>query len=192
MIRVLGFKHEYKANGTTIEWVHFTSGDAIRENGEPTHSTWEKVQRLQPPAVIENDESGLKMAALRSQWAQIEPHYLAWKSGQEIPEHGTPLGAWPALDQAQAQVLRSAGYKTIEDVASATENQLARPVLPHLRELKRQAAVYLEGRDKAAQQAEIEALKEQNAAMLEMLAEMQGDDKPKRGRPPKVKEDEAA
>ena len=191
MIRVLGFKQQYRPNGKAIDMVHFTSGDAMRENGEPTHSTWERISRIMPPEVIENDEGGLKLAALRSQWAQIEPAYAAWKSGHEIPETGTPLGAWPAIDNAQAEALKGVGIKTIEDVANATENLLAKPPLPHMRELQRQAKTFLEGADKAAQAAEIAALKEQNAAMLEMLAEQkQEQDKPRRGRPPKAKSDE--
>ena len=188
MIRVLGFKQKFLPNGRVIDMVCYTSGDAITETGEPTHSTWERISRLTPPEVIENDDGGLKAAALRSQWAQIEPHYLAWKEGHEIPETGTPLGAWPAITQDQAEALRGVGIKTVDDVARASEALLHRPPLPNMRDLQRQAVMFLEGADKAAQAAEIAALKEQNAAMLEMLTEQQ--EKPKRG-PGRPKKEEA-
>lgn len=185
MIRVLGFKQEYRPDGRVIDMVHFTSSDAMTENGEPTHSTWERVSRLMPPDYIENDDGGLKMGALRLQWSHIEPRYEAWKKGQEIPETGTPLGAWPAIDQARADALRGAGLRTVEDVANVTENLLSRAPLPNMRALKEQAIAFLENRSVSARDAEIAELREQNAAMLEMLAELQAD-KPKRGRPPKA------
>lgn len=191
MIRVLGFKNEYRPDGKVIEWVHFTSGDAFRDNGETSHSTWERVARLMPPSEIENHDGGDKLKALQAQWAQIEPAYRAWKAGNEIPEDGTPLGAWPALDQDQAAALRTVGFRTVEDVANATENQLARPPLPQMRDLQRQAKLFLDGRGKAELEEKLRRLEEQNAAMLEMLAERDVD-KPRRGRPPKAREEEAA
>ena len=181
MIRVLGFKQEFHPDGRVIDMVHFTSSDAMRDNGEPTHSTWERISRLRPPEVMENDDGGLKAAALRSQWASIEAAYDAWKKGHQIPETGTPIGAWPALSQEQAEALRTVGLSTVESVANATETTLSRPPLPHMRELQRQAKLFLEGRGKAELEDKIRKLEEQNAAMMEMLAE----DKPKRGRPAK-------
>lgn len=188
MIRVLGFKQEFRADGRVLDMVHYTSGDAMTDTGEPTHSTWERVCRLLPPDVIENDDGGLKAAALRSQWAQIEPHYTAWKAGHEIPETGTPLGAWPAISQDQGEALRSVGLRTVEDVAKVSEAILSRPPLPQMRELQRQAKMFLEGRDKASLEYKLAQLEEQNAAMMEMLAEQ----KPKRGRPRKEEGAEAA
>jgi hypothetical protein len=189
MIRVLGFKQDFRPDGRVYDMVHFTSSDAMTDTGEPTHSTWERISRLTPPEFMENDDGGLKMAALRSQWNQIEPSYAAWKQGQEIPESGTPLGAWPAIDAARAEALRAAGMRTVEDVARVGENVLARPPLPNLRALKDQAKAFLENRDLSARDAQISDLQAQNAAMLEMLAELQAD-KPKRGRPPKAQADE--
>jgi hypothetical protein len=140
---------------------------------------------------IENDDGGLKMAALRSQWAQIEPHYEAWKQGHEIAETGTPLGAWPAITQDEAEALRGAGIRTVEDVAALSEERLARPILPRLRDLQRQAKMFLDGLGDAALKAQIVALQEQNAAMLEMLAEQKQEAKRGPGRPRK-EETEAA
>ena len=192
MIRVLGFKQTMRPNGDILDWVNFTSGDGITETGEPAFATWMEVRRITPPEFIENDTEGLKMAALRSQWAQIEPHYLAWKAGHEITETGTPLGVWPAITNEEAESLRGAGIRTVEDVAALTEDRLARPILPRLRDLKRQAGLFIEKMGDAEMKAEIAKLQEQNAAMLEMLAERKAEeagDQPKRG-PGRPRKDE--
>lgn len=190
-IRIIGFKAEYPLGKPQVDWVHFTSRDAMTENGAITHSTWEKISRLIPTESRSNDDEGLKMAAMREQWKQIEPEYLAWKNGQSLPESGTPLGVWPGVNQQQAEALKSVGLRTVEDVSAASEALLARPPLPNMRELKRQAAAWLEGRSAAEQALTIAELQEQNRAMLEMLAELQAErpeGEPKRGpgRPKKV------
>ena len=192
-LRILEFKTEYHIGKPDVDWVHFTSRDAMTENGAITHSTWEKISRVTPTESISNDDNGLKMAAMRSQWAQIEPAYLAWKQGQVLPESGTPLGAWPGVNPQQADALKSVGLHTVEAIASATESILSKPPLPNMREIKRQAIAWLEGRSAAEQAATIAELQEQNAAMLEMLAELQAakEDEPKRG-PGRPRKEEVA
>lgn len=190
MIKVLGFKSTLKPNGGVVDWVQITSADAMTDTGDASFATWLEVKRITPPDMIENDDGGLKMAALRSQWAQIEPAYLAWKQGHEVPDNGIPIGAWPALNADEAEALRTAGLRTVEDIASLSEDRLARPILPRMRDLKRQAALFLDGRSKAALEDAIRKLEEQNAAMLEMLAERQ-EDAPKRG-PGRPRKEEAA
>lgn len=186
-IKVIRFSTVYAVGKPDADWVEFTSKDAIDESGNPRHSTWENIKRIQPPEYIDNDDGGLKMAALRSQWAQIEPSYLAWKQGMSMPETGTPLGAWAGVNVDQANALRGIGIKSVEAVANCSEGLLANAPLPNMRDIKRQAAIWLEGQDKAGLTAQLADLEAKNAAMLEMLAEMQAD-KPKRGRPAKIEE----
>lgn len=188
-IRVLRFKTEYTAAGIGTDWVEYTSRDAVNESGTPTHTTWELVRRLQPPEdSIRNDDGGLKMAAMRSTWAQIEPHYLAWKDGNELPDSGTALAAWSGVTPEQAEVLRRIGVKTIEAVASLTESVLSHPPLPNLREIKAQAKLFLDGRDKAGLVEELAKARAMNEEMAAMLA-AQAEDKPRRGRPPKEEQE---
>jgi hypothetical protein len=189
MIRVLAFETQYSAAGVPTDWVHYTSGDAFSEAGQVTHSTWEKVSRLMPPASLANDDGGDKMNALRGQWQQIEPHYSAWKAGSEIPDDGTPLGAWPGVSSVQAEVLRKVGLNTVQKVAATPEAMLSRPPLPNMRELRSQALLWLESRDKAALEKQLAEQSEQIAAMMEMLAERETE---KRGPGRPRKEAEAA
>ena len=184
-IMVLRFKTEYRTGKPDLHWVEFTSRDALDEGGHPRHSTWEMVNKLRPPEMVNNDDGGLKMAALRSQWAQIEPHYEAWKAGNVLPDNGTPLGAWPGVNADQADALRTVGLQTVEAVANASESVLANPPLPNMREIKRQAGIWLEGRSNADMAARLAELEAQNAAMLEMLAERTEPAKRGPGRPRK-------
>lgn len=194
-IRVIEFRTDYRPSKEPLEWVHYTGSDSYSENGQLSSSTWERVKKLQPPEQIENDPDGLKMAALRYIWGQIEPHYLAWKEGNELPESGTALAAWGGVNASQITALKGIGIKTVEDLAAISDSNV-KAVLPNMRELRTLARQWLEGRPQAERDAEIEQLKAQNAAMLEMLAEMKAaraeedpaQDKPRRGRPPKVSE----
>ena len=45
--------------------------------------------------------------ALIKRWEVVGPAYEAWKKGQEVPEDGTPLAAWPGVSPEIAQRLRS-------------------------------------------------------------------------------------
>jgi hypothetical protein len=172
-IRVLQFKTEFPPGKDPQDWVLFTSKDALGPSGEVSHATWEKTSRLIPTESPTNDDTGFKMAAMRSQWAQIEPAYLAWKDGQELPETGIPLAAWPGVNVQQAEALKGVGLKTVEAIADAPESLLSRPPIPNMREIKKQARAWLDGRDAVAQADTIAKLQEQNAAMLEMLEELQ-------------------
>ncbi|MGL5010977.1 MAG: helix-hairpin-helix domain-containing protein [Paracoccaceae bacterium] len=194
-IRIIGFKTEYRTD-KEVDWVCFTSADALGATGNITHSTWEKISRLIPQESRSNDDDGLKMAAMRSQWAQIEPAYRAWKDGQELPTTGTPLGAWPGVNPDQAEALRSVGLMTVESIASANETILSRPPLPGMREIKRQAMLWLEGRSSAEMAETIAKQQEQIDAMLAMLEEQA--EKPAEearrgpGRPRKIEAEEGA
>lgn len=209
-IRVIEFKTEYRPGKDPVDWVLFASTDSVTDTGQMAAATWERVGKLRPPESIENDAGGLKMAAMRYLWGAIEPRYDAWKQGESIPEHGTPLAAWGGVSAAQANVLKGIGIKTVEDLAALSDSNF-KAVLPNMRDLRTLARQWLEGRPQVEREAEIAELKAQNAAMMEMLAELKAaqasqfdsrdsfltsgeytppdiltGDKPRRGRPPKV------
>jgi hypothetical protein len=136
----------------------------------------ERVEFLRPPEHMKNDDGGIKLASMNHKWSMIEPAYKAWKSGQEIPIGGTPLGVWPGINEGQAAVFRAAGIKTVEQVASMPETIINRVALPGVRDLVKQAAAFLEATDRSStanrlndQSRQIEALQEQLAAAMELL-----------------------
>ncbi|HRX74154.1 MAG TPA: hypothetical protein P5341_08635 [Hyphomonas sp.] len=179
-IRVIEFKTVFKGE-KSMDMVHVAASDAFTETGQLTHSTWHRVKDLIPP----EHEEGMRADFMRARWATIEPFYTAWKEGNEIPEIGTPLAAWSGLTQAQAEALRRIQILTVEGVRDMTEAQIGRLNIPNPRALKVMAADYLDGRDKAGLIEEMQRLREQNEAMLAMLAEKEPE-KPRRGRPPKA------
>lgn len=183
-IRVQKFKTEYTGE-RAVDWIEYTSKDAFNEVGHAMHSTWERVNVLKPRDDVAKGAGGESGAAQRSIWAQIEPAYNAWKQGQEVPVNGTPLSSWSGLTADQADVLRSVGIKTVEDVAGMGEALLMRPPLPNLRDIRRTAGEFIAGRPAAEMADEIAKLKAQNEAMLEMLAS-HDDEKRGPGRPKKA------
>ena len=80
-------------------------------------------------------------------WNVIKPAYEAWKRAEEPPEEGTPLAAWNAVRPEQAEVLKINGIKTVEHVAGLTDAHVQRIPVPNLRELKRQAQMFIDSAD---------------------------------------------
>lgn len=189
MIRIIQFKTEYRPDGKAVDMVEFTGKNAMTPEGNITHSTWERVDDLRPKPGMEF-EKGERATYQRVLWSHLEPAYEAWRGGQAIPENGTPLAAWSGLSVEQASRLKAVGIVTVEAIAEASETLLAKPPLPNMRELKKQAQMFLDSRENSALVARMAELEEQNAAMLEMLSEK---DEQKRGPGrPKKTESEAA
>lgn len=47
-----------------------------------------------------------------------------YKKGEETPLEGTPIRGWPVLTPAQGKTIISAGIRTVEDLAAASEEAL--------------------------------------------------------------------
>lgn len=215
-IRIVKFWTTYqpKPDGTTeaIDRVEYCApGMAQRTT---TTATVRSLSRLIPNV----DPDNIAAAMAKSRWEAIEPAYNAWKAGQEAPTNGTPLAAWPGVSPEQAEVMRTLGLRTVEDVAGSTDTVISRVQLPGVRELQQNAKRFLAARDnvavasqmgalEAAMQIKDEQLEEMRQIMLAMQARMEdlgGEElaedggelpSPARrgpGRPRKVVHDEAA
>lgn len=196
-IRVLGFKTTYERHpkrGTDpLRDTTDAKGFLIDDKGNrvmqvveedwvtyaPAHSpintqNTERVRHLRPdPSRVGEDNDGSKLAFMTARWAQIEPAYDAWKKGQELPVNGTPLSVWPALNNEQVKVFRQVGVASVEEVRDLSETQIGRVPLPNMRELKKQAALFLDN-SVVADAAEREAAKDaQIEAMSARLAELE-------------------
>lgn len=177
-IRIVRFWTDYKVrpDGTRepIDWVEYCAPGM--------------AQRLTTPATIRSlsrviedvDPDNLAAAMARDRWATIKVAYDAWKAGQELPVSGTPLAAWPGVSTQQAEVIRTLGLKTVEEVAQASDTVLNKIQLPGVREIQANARRFLDGRDgvkAAARMGELEAamaLKdEQLNEMREIMLDMQ-------------------
>jgi hypothetical protein len=49
-----------------------------------------------------------------------------WKKGEEIPLNGTPIKTWPPLSPSQRKNILAAGILTVEDLARANDETLAK------------------------------------------------------------------
>lgn len=138
-------------------------------------------------------------------WNFIGPRYEAWKNNQDLPTEGTPLAAWNHLTQAQAEILRMNGVRSVEDISVLTDAHFNRIPIAGLRTITEAAKKYLQHKDVNKLAAQMDAKDETIKALtarVEELAQMVADnqwvpkpgyvevepaaDEPKRrGRPPK-------
>ncbi|WP_434723043.1 hypothetical protein [Mesorhizobium sp. RIZ17] len=151
----------------------------------PSHSplntrTTERVRHLLPdPSLMGEDQDGEKLRFMTARWSQIEPAYEAFKAGREIPLNGTALAAWSGVTPEQADVMRTAGIRTVEEVRDLPDGQLDRVRLPNMRDLRKQAGLFLANSDaakaaerEAAKDRQIEELIERQAAMEAMIEDL--------------------
>lgn len=184
-IRIIEFRQETNASGKAVDWVCYAGAHAVNSS-----NTWARVKDLTPPE-SERPGAGLKVVHMRAVWDKIEPAYKAWKQGEEIPETGTPIAAWPALNRDQVKAMRAGGIHTIEDLAGSSDAAIGSVKLPQMRDLRRQAQAFIDLRD---QQGKMDELADLRAQIEELKAEKEQGQEPeaeeapkkRRGRPPKV------
>lgn len=177
-LRVYGFWTQYKpdpldaARTIGLDWVEYGNMTDDRTKIR------QRVSQLRDCLVPLADAAGnpaVEMAHVR--WNLIRPQYEAWKSGQELPEEGTPLGAWNAVSPEQAAVFKQNGVRTVEEIAAFSDAHIQKfsDKIPRLRELVVQAKAFIEAGDQARlarsiekRDEEIEALKSDNEEMRQM------------------------
>lgn len=173
------FRNEYITNAdgstSTREWVLLTKPGVMH-----SYATWYRI----------TDQFKARSAL----WPAIQPAYDAWKRGQDAPETGTPLGAWPAINQEIAAAFRAVGVRSVEEVADIGESVMAKVRIPNVRRWKDEAKLFLKARDSRGIELTVKAQNEEIAALKAQIAELaavQNEEAPRRrGRPPKVRDDE--
>lgn len=170
-IRVLEFQTDY-SSGEPRDMVLFAPAHNVKDS-----QTWAFVERLRPIPAKKGRDPGMKQFHMEAVWSIIGPKYEAWKAGMEMPDTGTPLAAWAGVTRGQADELRRAEIKTVEDLAEMNDTGLERIRLPGMRRLRDAAREYMAGRASAdVAKAMAEAKEERDAAMAlleEMRAEME-------------------
>lgn len=179
-----GFKLDARGNrvmeSQEVDWVNFAPSHSPVNTG-----TWERVRHIEVTEEMAAQEETEKLKLMKIRWNDIEPHYEAWKSGNVIPTNGTSLAAWAGVTSEKAEVLHSFKIRTVEDVRDLAESQMEKIPLPGMREMRKQARIFLEGKDAAESAAreserdnEIAALKaqlretqEQFSAAMDLLSE---------------------
>lgn len=173
---VVEFKTEWTPKGAREMVLLAPTGEAYERT-----KTWFYVDRIRPPAEVDdNMRESPSFNYMSHRWENVvKPAYDAWKTGQEIPENGIPLAAWPGVTKEQVEFLRKMAIKSVEDLAAINEATVAKLPFPNSRKLPEMAAAFLSGRDKASVASELATANERIAAMEAMIEEMAGAKKAK-------------
>lgn len=171
----LEFRTDYKTDKATGEIVPVEIVKWGRR-GDFTYAQEVEIKRLSRP--MPQAEGDIPMA--NPLWDALRPAYEAWRKGQEVPENGVPLEAWPALNKAQIKALRAAQYRTVEDVAAVTDSQLGTIRLPDPRQVRDSARLFLRAKEDATviartvgeRDREIEAMRAQLSEDRELIAQL--------------------
>jgi len=156
-----------------VDWVRYSPAGFLNAN-----TTESRVEHLKPSPKHMASPQALETVIMLQRWKQIEPAYELWKSGNEIPQHGTPLSQWSGVKPAYIAEFKKHGITTVEGVRDMMESHLERIKLPNIRYIKTEAGLFLESTDKsksAAREADmqrrLQELEERNEAMLKLLEE---------------------
>ena len=189
MLRVIEFRAEERSNGKRVDWVLIAP---VGDSFDKTQS-WHRVAKVRPPEDV--SEQVLQSASYKdmaARWSVVGPAYEAWLSGNEMPEDGTPLGAWSGVTPEQAAALRSMGVRTVEEVTKLGDSALGKLKFPNARKLPGMAKSWLEGTVSAEKDSKIAQMEEEMAAMRELLEErLKAEAENKRG-PGRPRKTEAA
>jgi hypothetical protein len=129
------------------------------------HARIDKLSKIPDPVPMDNPA----YAAAKARWDYIRPAYEAWKKGEELPDGGTPLAAANFLRREDMDVLKRGGCRTLEELRDLPEGHRETFRLPRIRELQKQADVFLKAADQQRAKDEIEA-RDHKVAMLEAEA----------------------
>lgn len=122
--------------------------------------------------------------------------YQRFKEGQEIPEFGTALRQWPGISPAQLKMLTDINIRTVEDLASATEEAVShmgmgsRALIQRAKEFLANIDVNRPAEEVAALREEVARLTATNADLQKSIAELQAQTGTKPVRPQKPEKDE--
>lgn len=128
------------------------------------------IKELKPEPYGDPDSEAY--AITKALWDKIEPQYLAWTKGQEAPQTGTPLAAWPGLPAELADVLRTFGIRTVEEFGAASDGVITRIPIPAVRTWQQDARLFLDARAGQGVAAQLDALLEANRVKDEQLEEL--------------------
>lgn len=153
------------------------------------HNNGEPVKKIVEVCYIETPGDKTQRPPLRVTEEikrRFPEEYLAWKDGDEMPIHGTPLNLL-GIGERLSLEMQATGIRTVEDLAGMSDGNVRN--FPNGQSLRKKASNYLANKvpdESEGLKAELADLKTQMAAMMEMMKANAGQSEPvRRGRPPK-------
>lgn len=131
-------------------------------------------------AWLDQQDKQAQMGRLSPEWASMyRRKYDAWCNGLEGPVNGFPIRDWSSVNRAMAESLISIGVCSVEDLANANEETLARAGMG-ARTLQQKAKAFLESKnggvnaeEVAALRAEVESKDERIKSLEQRLAALE-------------------
>lgn len=103
--------------------------------------------------------------------------YHAWKAGTPAAD-GFPIKEWPAISKAEAQIFDHCGVYTLEQFCQMGDDEIGQLRMPRGKELHQAAKKFLDNTVHTAsamrEAGKVVELEQQNAALANQLAELQG------------------
>lgn len=154
----------------SVETGHYVAKDVIFAIVTPA-GTKDRIEK-EAEEWLRGVEEGVHQERIPPQWLDAYRDALKrFKDSREAPEFGTPITSWPALSPAQTKMLLDINMRTIEDVAEATEEGIARIGMGG-RALKAKAQAWLDSASDTGKFAsELESLRTENEALKARDAE---------------------
>ncbi len=122
---------------------------------------------------LEDMEKRVQAGLVPQAWHEhFVKSYAAWREGNEIPEDGTPLKAWPMVDPAQIEHLLYLKVRTVEALAQLDDGALTK-IGTGAVELRNKARAWVDAaKNTGVTAAQLEAFRVENAALKEQVDAM--------------------
>lgn len=143
--------------------------------------------------VVKEWKSGIVGQGVPPDTERWKRAYEIFKSGLEAPQSGTPVEHWHLISGPDAKALKHYGIKTVEQLASVHDGNLAWAGARKMRDMavswlestKENAGVSQLAKENAELRNDLEAMKNQLAALSKIAEQKDDDDVKPRGRPKK-------
>jgi hypothetical protein len=166
---------------------------ASAKEGRPIYKETEYVEIM----VAGDKQNVVHRPVTEKDKKRFRRQYEDWKRNAAQAAEGTPLEQWPSISRSQVEELRYFNIRTVEQLAALSDGNAA--IVGPVLSLKQKAVDFLAAAKGTGHltslRAELSAKDNQIATMAAQIAALQetvdsirserGDDKPRRGRPPK-------
>lgn len=147
----------------TLETGHYVAKDVDYALITPMGSK-DRIERI-VVEWMENLEQQAKEQRIPFEWIRAyKEAYAAWKEDRTIPENGYSIMNWAAASPSQIKQLLDIRVRTVEDLAVANEETIARLGMGG-RALKQRAVDFLSSMDASKVSGEMEKLRQENESL---------------------------
>lgn len=155
---------EQEDRDASIETGHYVGKDVIFAIVTPVGSRDTIERKVED--WLANIEEGVKQERIPQSWlSAYKRAYEDYKESRETPENGSPIKEWSVASPAQIRTMLDIGVRTVEHLADANEETVARIGMGG-RALKQKAIAWLQSsQDQGKVTEEVNKLRTDNKAL---------------------------